>query len=308
MGGSISRRGVLAGSAALAASACANGGRFVTGVGSRISFTTVSLMDRIPAVLPGEKRPPAEGMTLLDVPTFAAQSLGMRHVELWSLQFDETSDEYCMHLRAAAERENVSFINIQVDAGVDLSNPDKVVRERSVQEMRLWIDRAALVGAPSIRVNTGPLSPDYEFNVDFAAESHRALAEYGAMRGIIVLTENHFGHSADIRNLVELLQVVDHPNFRTILDWGNIPGADTGSVIDGVRQLAPWLHLVSAKATSFTPDYVVANYDVPVIVRETERNGFRGLYSIELWGLPDEVDRVRAIRSMNSEIAANLRT
>lgn len=306
-GKAVNRRGFIAGSTAAMLAAQAAAAKTGSSGASRIGVTTVSLRDRLPFRLPGAP-PPAKGsLDLLGAPAFAAKVLGLRKLELWSLQFAGTTPDYCAALRAAAKRSGVRFINVQLDSQHDLGAPDAALRANAVADTRAWIDRAALIGAPSIRANLSGLAPKYAFDAQTAARSFRELADYAAGKKVMLLTENHFGHSVAIENVVALLKAVDHPNFRTVLDWGNIPSATTALVIEATERLEPWLHLVSAKGVSFDADYKATNYDVTAIVRATEKLGYRGDYSIELFGPPSlGFDPVKAIAAMRAAIAKAL--
>lgn len=273
----------------------------------RIGFTTVSVRDRIPFRLPGAPTPEPGPMTLLHAPQFAAETVGVPNLEVWNLQFDDTSENYCSRLRSAAQRAGVAITNIQVDGGGDLGSPDPAVRKEALANAHAWIDRAAWIGAPAIRANFSPLSPKVPFEVGPASESFRALADYGRSNNVMILTENHFGHSVQIENVVALLEAVGHPNLRVILDWGNVPDATTESVVAAMHRLRPWLYLVSAKGSVFDEAYNVTTYDVTKITRATEEAGFEGVYSIELFGAtPVGFDPIAAIHSMRRNIAEGL--
>lgn len=303
----VDRRAFLAGTGA-ALLAASHGGTMAQDFSdARIAVTTVSLRDRLPFRLPGAPLPPKGALDLLGAPQFAANTLGLRKLELWSLQFEETTDAYCRAVAAAAAESGVDIINVQVDSRHDLGAEADADREAAIADAKSWIDRAALVGAPSVRVNMSSLNPKSPFDVARAASAFTELARHAAPKDIVLLTENHFGHSVRIENVVALLEAVDLPNVRTILDWGNVPAATTESVIAAAERLAPWLYLVSAKGSEFDADYRAVNYDVTAIVRATERLGFRGNYSIELFGpTPTGFDSVEAIGAMRRAIEAGL--
>lgn len=275
----------------------------------RIGFSSVSIRNLLPFRLPGAPPPAKAAMSLLDAPAFAATKVGLRNLEVWNLQFEDTSDDYCRRLRDAAARAKVRITNVQVDGRMDLGSPDADERARSVAEARQWLDRTALIGARSMRVNFSAMAPKTPFAVGPAAQSLRELAIYGKSRGVMVLTENHIGHSVQIANLTALLKNVSHPNFRTIFDWGNVPDPTTERVIEALHAVSPWLYLTSAKGVAFDAQYHMTSYDVGAITRATEKTGFGGLYSIELFGpTPPGFDPLAAIRSMERTIVPLLRT
>lgn len=302
-----SRRTVLAGSAALALAGASAAASAARSEASRLGFSTVSIRDRLPFRLPGAPPSKPGALSMLDAPRFAAETVGLRHLEVWNLQFEDVSDDYCRRLRQAASSAGVTIPNLQVDGRMDLGSADGEERARSVDEAKAWIDRAALIGSGAMRVNFSGMAPKAPFAVGPAAESLRTLAVYGQSKQVMILTENHIGHSIPVENVVAVLKAVDHPNFRTIFDWGNVPEATTERVIEKLQLLKPWLHLVSAKGVAFDPQYRMTSYDVAAITRATEEAGFRGLYSIELFGaMPAGFDPLAAIEAMRRLISASL--
>jgi sugar phosphate isomerase/epimerase len=301
------RRAFLAGSAALTLS----GGRAWASAGpqsdARLGFSTVSIRDWLPFRMPGAPAGKPGALTLLDAPRFAAETVGLRNLEVWSLQFDDVSDAYCHRLREAASRARVAISNLQLDGKMDLGSPDGDERARALDDAKAWVNRTATIGARSMRVNFSALSPKAPFAVDRAAETLRMLAIYGRAKRVLILTENHFGHSLPVDNVAAVLKTVNHPNLKTIFDWGNVAQPTTRRVIDQLQVLAPWLHQVSAKGVVFDAQYRMTSYDVGAITRATEKTGFRGLYSIELFGpTPAGFSSVAAIKAMREAIAPHL--
>jgi hypothetical protein len=73
--------------------------------------------------------------------------------------------------------------------GASLYDPDASKRDAAVASSRKWIDAAVTIGSPSVRQHIqGPKGarPD----VELAAKSLGALADYGAKRNIVVTLEN----------------------------------------------------------------------------------------------------------------------
>jgi len=271
----------------------------------RIGITTVCFRERFAATRTKAAGPvPAgEELTLLTAPKFIADTLGLHNVEIWSAQFAEQSLDYCKKIRAAAEAVKSRIINIQVDGSENLSDPDAAKRAASVQTIKQWMDRAAAVGAPTCRANTGGGPPE-AWDVTRTADSFRQLAEYGQKIGVKILVENHIGYSADIDKVVATIKAVNNPYCRAICDWGNSP-KDEGRVA-ALGRLFPFLELVSAKKLDFDDNNRHVNYDVVPIIKATEASGYKGIYSIEYYGKPPK-DVVAAAKDSIKELTANLR-
>ena len=274
------------------------------GVLRRIGITTVCFRDRFVATRDKKAGPvPAgEELTLLTAPKFVADTLGLHNVEIWSAQFADMSLDYCKQIKAAAEAVKSRITNIQVDGSENLSDPDAAKRAASVETIKRWMDRAAAVGAPTCRANTGD-GPAEAWDVKRTSDSFRQLAQYGKTIGVKILVENHIGYSADIDKVVAIIKTVNDPYCRAICDWGNSP-KNEGQVA-ALSKLFPHLELVSAKELDFDENNRHVNYDVVPIIKATEASGYKGIYSIEFYGKPPK-DTVAAARDMIKALSENI--
>ena len=284
----------------------AYGGQSIApGVLKRIGITTVCFRDRF--ALTRDKKagpiPAGQELTLLTAPKFIADSLGLHNVEIWSFQFDDRSLDYCKKIKAAAEAVGSRISNVQVDGSENLSDPDAAKRAASINEIKQWMDRAAAVGAPTMRANTGG-GPAEGWDVNRTADSFRQLAQYGRKIGVKILIENHIGYSADIDKVVAIIKAVNDPYCRAICDWGNSPSNE--GRVGALSKLFPYLELVSAKELDFDENNRHVNYDVVPIIKATEASGYKGIYSIEFYGKPPK-DTVAAAKDMITALVANIK-
>ena len=206
---------------------------------NRIGITTVCFRERFPATRTKGATAPAGGdLTLLTAPKMIADELGIHNVEIWSAQFAQTTLDYCKQVKAAAAAAGSKIIDVQVDGPENLSDPDAAKRTASITAIKQWMDRAAAVGAPRMRANTGGGKPE-EWDVNRTADSFRQLADYGKTIGVKILIENHIGYSADIDKVVQLAKAVNHPNCGVISDWGNTPSTSPADRVAGLSKLFP---------------------------------------------------------------------
>ncbi|HEY2011874.1 MAG TPA: sugar phosphate isomerase/epimerase family protein [Bryobacteraceae bacterium] len=274
----------------------------------RIGITTVCLRERFPATrTKGMAAPPGGDMKLLAAPKFIADQLGLHNVEVWNFQFDETSMDYCRRLKDAASQVGSKIINIQLDGPYDLSNPDAAKRAESLKFVKEWMDRAAAVGAPTMRANTGGEAPGAVWDVNRIADSFHQLAEYGKKINVKILVENHIGFSKDIDKAVAVTKTVNDPNCRMICDWGNTPAHTDAERVAALSKIFPYLELVSAKELDFDAQNHHTSYDIVPIIKATEKSGFHGIYSIEFYTEKSPPpDPVVAARNMIQVLAANI--
>lgn len=272
----------------------------------RIGITTVCFRDRFTATRGKNEGavPAGQELTLLTAPKFIADTLGLHNVEIWSAQFADQSLDYCKQVRAAAAAVGSRIINIQVDGRENLSDPDDAKRAASIAQIKQWMDRAAAVGAPTLRANTGGGPPE-AWDVNRTSDSFKQLAAYGKTINVKILVENHIGYSADIDKVVAIAKTVNDPFCRVISDWGNSPMTSPAAQVAGLSKLFPYLELVSAKELDFDEQNRHVNYDVVPLIKATEASGYRGIYSIEFYGKPPK-DTVAAAKDMITALAANI--
>ncbi|MCY3958575.1 MAG: sugar phosphate isomerase/epimerase [Chloroflexi bacterium] len=102
-----------------------------------------------------------------------------------------------------------------------------------VQRTRTWIERAALLGAPQVRVFSGkPFSEDDRAaSWDRCADALRECAEFGAEVGVVVSLQNHNHNqiAPDGEDVLRLIRQVDHPNLGHVLDTGQYAGSPGAS-------------------------------------------------------------------------------
>lgn len=271
----------------------------------RIGCTTTCFRMLFPSTRPKNHPKLGEDLRLTDVPALLAEKLGVHNVELWSRHFERLSSGYARQIGRAAEKAGSVITNVQLD-GVPYNLSDRAPGERrkSINLVKIWMDRAALCGATSLRANTGGGRGE-AFDVSVTGDSFGQLAEYGRGLGVKILVENHGGHSMRPQNVLAIIKHVDSPFCRALPDFGNVArGADRHEML---RMLFPHAHLASAKGQWFNDAMEHQPYDIGKCVRIGEACGFKGIYSAEYYDSKARpVDPFRVTRRIIELVAANL--
>jgi sugar phosphate isomerase/epimerase len=101
--------------------------------------------------------------------------------------------------------------------------------DKELEHVHTWIDRAAELDAPTLRLLSGEWrqgTPDEELEKRVVARIE-SLLPYAAERGVMLALENHGGGvTATAEQLLRLVRDVDGPNFGVNLDTGNFHGPD----------------------------------------------------------------------------------
>ncbi len=138
----------------------------------------------------------------------------------------DAREQYYADMRAYAHQRGVEICGTAV--GNNFSNPKgSEERAKQMEYVRLWIDRAALMGAPHIRVFAGrhPKGVNEADAERFAAEALEEAGEYAGKKGIFLGIENHDSIS-DSGRLLRIVKAVKSPWVGVNLDTGNFRTED----------------------------------------------------------------------------------
>ena len=228
----------------------------------RISTSSWSLHRSLgkPAI-PTPDSPPAAGpvpgatLSLLELPGRLAAA-GIGTLEICHFHFPSTDAAYLSELKAAAKAAGVELFSVLIDAG-DITHGDPAQLEKELAWIRGWLDVAAAIGASHSRVIAGyaPIERNgsVERNGDAlrahpliqqSAANLRALAAYGAVRGVQVITENFRSTAERADQLLAILELCDG-TVGTCADFGNFKGPEK---YDELAAIAPQSDSAHAKA------------------------------------------------------------
>lgn len=242
-------------------------------------------------------------MTNLDFPRVARRTFGIDCIEFVDQFFaDKAKDKkYLGELKKRADAEGVKMAMIMVDTNGPLGIARKRSRDRTVRRTEAWIDAAKFLGCHTVRVNARGEKDPGELR-RWIVESCGRLADYAAKLNINVVIENHGEPSSDPVWLASVMKQVNRPNFGTLPDFGNFP--EEIDRYDAVEALMPFAKAVSAKASNFTADGLVAETDYFRMMRIVRDAGYAGRVGVESGGKTpaDEADAIRMTRDLLKRI------
>lgn len=174
--------------------------------------------------LTGEKSPKMDLFQFVDL----AANLAVDAVELTSYYFpDNVTTDYLHRLKQRAfvlglDVSGTSVMN-------DFCLPPGPETDREIAHVKAWIDIAAELDAPFVRIMSGNWiqgTPDEELEkrvVDRIGQ----LLPHAEKRGVMLALENHGGGvTTTPENLLRIVQAVKGSAFGVNLDTGNFHGAD----------------------------------------------------------------------------------
>jgi len=160
------------------------------------------------------------GPALQDFAAHIISKFGINKIEPWSGHFSSTDPKYLAQFRDAVETAGAKIVNIAVDGEHSPYAAERAERERAIEFGKRWIDTAALLGSPGIRINippSGPSKPDMERTVD----SLLRVVEHASAKNIVVNLENDNPISEDPFFLVKLIVKVNSPWLHALPDFAN---------------------------------------------------------------------------------------
>src|SRR5262245_16462271 len=183
-------------------------------------------------------------MDLFDFVNLAAD-MGLDAVEPTSYYFPpNVTAEYLNRLKQHAFVLGLDISGTAI--GNNFCLPPGPKRDEQLALTRTWIDRAAELDAPVIRIFAGkvPRGESEDQAVAWAIDGIKASLPHAIEKGVTLALENHGGITSTPRQILKLVNAVDGPNFGVNLDTGNFNGEDPYAEI---AELAPYAVNVQVK-------------------------------------------------------------
>ena len=176
------------------------------------------------------KREFGSGRLTLDSLVIEASRLGFDGLDLHESSFASEERDYLTRLRHRCLKYGLSIACLSISN--DYGQPYPAL-EGQIDKTCRWIDNAAFLGAPQVRIFAGGV-PDGEDPEDArtrCVEALRETAAYGEEQGVMVSLQNHnhgqFLGTAD--DVFLMLQNVVHRNLGFVLDTGQFVGSPGAS-------------------------------------------------------------------------------
>lgn len=165
-------------------------------------------------------------MTLEDFVDLCAE-YGLPGTEITSYYVPEPMpDLYLQRLRRRALLAGLTISGTAI--GNTFTHPPGAERDREIAYARLWIDRAADMAAPTIRIFAGNVQKGTteaqarQWTIDAIKE----CCDYAGKKGVILALENHGGIVTTAEQLLSIVKAIDSEWFGVTWDSGNFRSAD----------------------------------------------------------------------------------
>lgn len=281
-------------------------------------------------------------LTMLDFPQFTKDTFpGVFHMDLFSGLMGDMSDD-SMYVKQEvpvngttrtmwefdpSSANGVKWLekmaNVQVKTGTkcqhisnnaprDICDLDPEKRRAGIEVAKKWLTGMSILGAKSMRVNSGGpriapnavVTSDYPKNDELTKyltnciESFKEMAEHGSKVGVKVTLENHWGLTANPMNIRIIVEEVNSPFCEASPDFCN--WENEYMMYHGLAALAPYAHTnVHAKFWNRWQDP-----DVQRNVKIMTSAGYMGTFALEYEDGP--WDGVEGAKYLYKEVLAAL--
>ncbi|MEX0704592.1 MAG: sugar phosphate isomerase/epimerase family protein [Planctomycetales bacterium] len=222
--------------------------------------------------------PPADKMTLDDFIRYCAE-LDLDGCEPTGYYFPNDADAaYLNHLKQLAFRLGLDISGTAI--GNDFCQTDEAQLQQQIDSTKMWIDRAALLGAPVIRIFSGNAKRGQTEEEAFrmAVRGIDQALEYAAQKGVFLALENHGGLTATADGMLKLIQAVQpSPWFGVNFDSGNFHENEPYSELE---KIAPYTINAQVKA-AVSHAGKRQEADLERIVKILKDAGYRGYLVLE---------------------------
>lgn len=240
---------------------------------------------------------------LMDPMDFAerAKALGFETIEyvdqLYTIDSSLSYQEAVMKLALEWKKKNDSFGVksglIMIDRAGELADPSEEKRKEAVQMHKYWVDAAAAIGSPALRINLFGLTEPKAWHTA-CVSSLKELGTYAAEKNIKILSENHAQLSNNPELMVSVMKEVNLSSVGTLPDfgnfcimreggarWGPAPCIEEYDRYKGIAHLLPFAGGVSAKSYDFDENGDEKKIDYYKMMQILKNGNFSGTIGIE---------------------------
>lgn len=189
------------------------------------------------------------------------------------------SDEYIAKLRNKAK--DLGLVISGTGIRNNFASPDPAVRAADVELAKKWIEVAAKLGAPVLRLFSGEIPKGYENKWDEVAgwmiESYKECAAHGEKYGVKIGIQNHGDMLQTADQCLIVLKGVNSKWAGLIVDTGNFKTADPYVDIEAV---VPYAVNWQVKESSFGIGSPIRT-DSERLMRILKKKGYKGYLPIE---------------------------
>lgn len=237
-------------------------------------------------------------MSLHDFVDHAAR-MDLDAVELTSYWFPETfGNDYLSSLKRHCYQNGLDISGTPIRN--EFTYPEGAKRDAEIAHVIQWIDHAANLGAPCIRIFAGSIQSgsDLKTAKRYCAECIQACCAKAAERGVLLGLENHGGIVAEAKDLIDIVKAVNNDWCGINLDTGNFRTEDP---YGDMARCAPHAVSVQVKTEIQFRGKAKEPADLRREMRILKDAGYRGYVTLEYEAAEEPLNAVpRIVSEMRS--------
>lgn len=177
----------------------------------------------------------------------------------------------------------------------NFASPDKAKRASDVQHVKEWVEVAARLGAPVLRVFAGtePTDQSWDEVSLWLVDALKQCVEHAQKHGVLIGIQNHWDYLKTSEQVLKIVKMVDSEWFGVIVDTGYFL---TDDPYRDMAAVAPYAVNWQVKEKVDGQKFEVKT-DLRRIVRIARDSGYRGYLPLETLsrktGEPDYDPRAR---------------
>ena len=230
-----------------------------------------------------------------------AARMGFNGVEILHRQMESESNDYLQNLKRCALINGIDLCGMSIHQG--FLSPDRAKRQKNIDHTIKCIELAYRLGIPLIRLNTGTWGTSKSFDdlmknrgiekplpgytdddgFKWVIDSIEKCLPKAKQSGVILGLENHWGLARTPQGLLRIVNTVDSPWLKVLLDTGNF----LEDPYDKLEQCAPHTVFMHAKMYYGGGLWYTLDLDYPRIAKIMRKHNYRGYVSLEFEGNED---------------------
>jgi sugar phosphate isomerase/epimerase len=230
-----------------------------------------------------------------------AADMGFDAVEILEVQMSKKDDAYLQSLKQKAWLAGLALCGFSTHQG--FVSPDADERRKNIDKTLASIEIAYKLGIPTMRVNTGRWGTTKSFDdlmkdrgiepplkgytdedaFPWVIESLKKCLPAAEKAGVTLCLENHWGLARTPEGLLRIVEAVNSPWLRVLMDTGNF----LEDPYDKLKKIAPRTAFVQAKTYYGGGVWYTLELDYERIAAILREQKYRGYISLEFEGKED---------------------
>ncbi len=234
-------------------------------------------------------------MTISDMLDFCAAT-GFEGVDITGYYFkgypQVPPDEYIFQIKRKAFRLGIEISGIGVRN--DFTIADKTKRKLEVALVKNWVEVAAKIGAPVIRIFAGNQKNDgiaKEQVTEWMLKEIQTCVGYGKQHGVIIGLQNHNDFIQTAEQVNKIIETINSEWLGLILDTGSYRVHDPyQEIADSIKHTVNW----QIKENVFIKGAEVET-DMDKLMGIIKSSGYKGYLPIETLGAGDPKTKINTL-------------